>query len=209
MTEVRRHPDAERLSLCRVDTGSELAEVVCGAPNVHAGMKAVFAPVGVVIPASGEVLKRARIRGVDSNGMLCSAKELLLGEDQDGIIELAADAPVGRPASEVIRIEGPVIDVAITPNRGDCFGVLGIARELAAAGLGTLKRRDFSPVAGGFDAGLEITLDFPPGDEAACPLFVGRVFRGVRNGPSPAWLQERLTAIGLGRSRRWSTSPTS
>ncbi len=106
----------------------------------------------MVIPATGQALKRARIRGVDSNGMLCSAKELLLGEDQDGIIELAPDAPVGRPASEVIHIEGPVIDVAVTPNRGDCFGVLGIARELAAAGLGTLKPRDFSPVAGEFDA---------------------------------------------------------
>ena len=140
-----------------------MAEVVCGAPNVHAGMKAVFAPPGVVIPASGEALKRARIRGVDSNGMLCSAKELLLGEDQDGIIELAPDAPLGRPASEVIRIEGPVIEVAVTPNRGDCFGVLGIARELAAAGLGTLRQRDLGPVPGNFDAGLEITLDFPAG----------------------------------------------
>jgi phenylalanyl-tRNA synthetase beta chain len=197
VTEVRRHPDAERLSLCRVDTGGELAEVVCGAPNVHAGMKAVFAPVGVVIPASGEVLRRARIRGVDSNGMLCSASELLLGEDRDGIIELPADAPVGRPASEAIRLEGPVIEVAITPNRGDCFGVLGIARELAAAGLGRLRHRDFRPVPGEFEAGLAITLDFPPGAEAACPLFVGRVFRGLRNGPSPAWLQARLTAIGL------------
>jgi phenylalanyl-tRNA synthetase beta chain len=197
VTEVRRHPNAERLSLCRVDSGSELTEVVCGAPNVHAGMKAVFAPVGVVIPASGEALKRARIRGVDSNGMLCSAKELLLGEDHDGIIELAADAPVGRPASEVIGVEGPVIDVAVTANRGDCFGVLGIARELAAAGVGRLKPRDFSPLPGEFNADFEITLNFPPDRQAACPLFVGRVFRGVRNGPSPVWLQERLTAIGL------------
>jgi phenylalanyl-tRNA synthetase beta chain len=129
--------------------------------------------------------------------MLCSARELLLGEDHDGIIELAPDAPVGRPANEVIRIEGPVIDVSVTANRGDCFGVLGIARELAAAGVGTLIARDVSRVPGRFDPSLEITLDFPEGDAAACPLFVGRVFRGVRNGPSPAWLQERLTAIGL------------
>ncbi len=171
--------------------------MVCGAPNVHAGMKAVFAPTGVVIPASGEVLKRARIRGVDSNGMLCSAKELLLGEDHEGIIELAPDAPVGRPASDVIRVEGPVIEVAVTPNRGDCFGVLGITRELVAAGIGTLRPRDFSPVPGEFEAALQITLDFPADQTAACPLFVGRVLRGVRNGPSPAWLQERLTAIGL------------
>ena len=194
---VRRHPNAERLSLCQVDTGKATLEVVCGAPNAHAGMKAVFAPVGTVIPASGEALRRVTIRGVESNGMLCSADELLLGEDHEGIIELAADAPVGRPASEVIRREGPVIEVALTPNRGDCFGVLGIARELAAAGLGRLRSRNFEPVPASFQSPLRITLDFPDGDEAACPLFVGRVFRGVRNGPSPTWLQERLTAVGL------------
>ena len=107
--------------------------MVCGAPNVHAGMKAVFAPTGVVIPASGEVLKRARIRGVDSNGMLCSAKELLLGEDHEGIIELAPDAPVGRPASDVIRVEGPVIDVAVTPEPRR---LLRCARDRPGAGRG-------------------------------------------------------------------------
>jgi phenylalanyl-tRNA synthetase beta chain len=197
VTEVRPHPHAERLSLCRVDAGGEAALVVCGAPNVHAGMKAVFAPVGTLIPGSGQVLRRAQIRGVESAGMLCSAAELLLGEDHDGIIELAPDAPVGRPAAEVIRVEGPLIEVAVTPNRSDCFGVLGIARELAAAGLGTLRSRDFTPVPSAFEAGLRIGLDFPPGEGAACPLFVGRVLRGLRNGPSPAWLQERLTAIGL------------
>ncbi len=195
--EVRRHPNAERLSLCVVDTGREVVEVVCGAPNVHAGMKGVFAPVGVVIPGTGQVLKRARIRGVESSGMLCSERELCLGEDHAGIIELPPDAPVGRPVSEVIRIEGPLIDVAVTPNRSDCFSVLGIARDLAAAGLGRLKPRDFTPVPAQFHSDLEITLDFPPGEEAACPLFVGRVFRGLRNGPSPAWLQERLNAVGL------------
>lgn len=194
---VRRHPHAERLSLCEVDTGSGRVEVVCGAPNVHAGMKAVFAAVGTVIPESGVALQQAKIRGIDSCGMLCSARELLLGEDHAGIIELAADAPVGRRVDELIRIEGPVIDVAVTANRGDCFGVIGIARELAAAGLGKMIRRDFNPVAADFDASLQITLDFPEGEAAACPLFVGRVFRGVRNGPSPAWLQERLSAIGL------------
>jgi phenylalanyl-tRNA synthetase beta chain len=195
--EVRPHPDAERLSLCRVDTGEHVVEVVCGAPNVHAGMKAVFAPVGAIIPDSGEVLKRATIRGVESSGMLCSARELLLGDDHEGIIELPADAPVGRPASAAIAIEGPVIDVAVTPNRSDCFGVLGIARELAAAGLGELQPRAFGEVPGAFDPTLRITLDFPEGEAAACPLFVGRVFRGLRNGPSPAWLQERLAAVGL------------
>jgi phenylalanyl-tRNA synthetase beta chain len=197
VTDVRSHPNAERLSVCRVDTGDHMVEVVCGAPNVHAGMKAVFAPVGATIPGTGDVLKRVTIRGVESNGMLCSPRELLLGEDHAGIIELAADAPVGRPASEAIEVEGPVIEVAVTPNRSDCFGVLGIARELAAAGLGTLKSRDFRPVPGTFQSPLQITLEFPEGQEAACPLFVGRVFRGLTNRPSPAWLQERLAAVGL------------
>jgi phenylalanyl-tRNA synthetase beta chain len=195
--EVRPHPNAERLSVCRVDTGEHVVEVVCGAPNVHAGMKAVFAPVGANMPDSGEILKRAKIRGIESNGMLCSARELLLGEDHEGIIELAADAPVGRPASEAMAIEGPLIDVAVTPNRSDCLGVLGIARELAAAGLGELMPRDCSEVPGTFDPRRRITLEFPKGDAAACPLFVGRAFRGLRNGPSPAWLQERLAAVGL------------
>ena len=197
VTDVRRHPNAERLTVCRVDTGDHMVEVVCGAPNAYAGMKAVFAPVGATIPGTGDVLKRATIRGVESNGMLCSARELLLGEDHAGIVELHPDAPVGRPASEAIKVEGPVIEVAVTPNRSDCFGVLGIARELAAAGLGELKPRDFSPVPGTFEAPLQITLEFPEGHEAACPLFVGRVFRGLTNRPSPPWLQERLAAVGL------------
>ncbi len=197
LTAVRQHPDAERLNLCTVDTGTEKLEVVCGAPNVHVGMKAVFANVGTVIPESGQALKRAKIRGVESVGMLCSARELLLGEDHDGIIDLDKDATVGRPASEVLKLEGPVIDIDITPNRSDCFGVAGVARELAAAELGILIERDTSPVPSQFDSDLDIAFDFPMGDEAACPLFVAREFRGVKNGPSPAWLQERLTAIGL------------
>ena len=195
--DVRRHPNAERLSICRVDTGGHTVEVVCGAPNVHAGMKAIFAPVGATIPGTGDVLKRVTIRGVESNGMLCSARELLLGDDHAGIIELVGDVPVGRPASETIKVEGPVIEVAVTPNRSDCFGVLGIARELAAAGLGELQSRDCSPVPATFESPLQITLDFPPGEGAACPLFVGRMFRGLRNRPSPPWLQERLAAVGL------------
>jgi phenylalanyl-tRNA synthetase beta chain len=195
---VRRHPEAARLSLCEVDTGAgPLVEVVCGAPNVYAGMKAVFAAPGVTIPATGETLKRATIRGTISNGMLCSERELCLGQDHAGIIELDPTAPVGRPASEVLASEGPVFDVELTPNRSDCFGIIGIARDLAAAGLGRQKHRDFSPVPPAFETDLQIRLDFPPGQEAACPLFVGRVFRGVRNGPSPPWLKERLAAIGL------------
>ncbi|MDH3664417.1 MAG: phenylalanine--tRNA ligase subunit beta, partial [Alphaproteobacteria bacterium] len=185
---LRRHPDAERLNLCEVDTGKGKVEVVCGAPNVHLGLKGVFAAVGTVIPESGQALKRAVIRGVESQGMLCSARELGLGEDHDGIIELPADAEVGRSAADVMSSEGPVIDIDITPNRSDCFGISGVARELAAGGLGTLKSRDTSPVPAAFETDLDVVFDLPEGREAACPLFVARVFRGVKNGPSPAWL---------------------
>ena len=194
---LRRHPDAERLNLCEIDTGKGKLEVVCGAPNVHLGMKAVFAAVGTVIPESGEVLKRAKIRGVESQGMLLSARELGLGEDHDGIIELPAAASAGQPVSEVLSVDGPVIDIDITPNRSDCFGINGVARELAAGGVGTLNTRDFSPVPAQFETDLDVVFELPEGREAACPLFVAREFRGVRNGPSPAWLQARLTAIGL------------
>ncbi|MEM8951016.1 MAG: phenylalanine--tRNA ligase subunit beta [Pseudomonadota bacterium] len=194
---LRRHPDAERLNLCEVDTGKGKLEVVCGAPNVHLGMKAVFGPVGSVIPATGDVLKRAKIRGVESQGMLFSERELGLGEDHDGIVELPADAKVGQPAIDFMTIEGPVIDIDITPNRSDCFGISGVARELAAGGIGTLKSRDFSPVPADFETDLDVVFDLPEGREAACPLFVAREFKGVKNGPSPAWLQARLTAIGL------------
>ena len=194
---LRRHPNAERLNLCEVDTGKDKVEVVCGAPNVRLGLKGVFASVGTVIPESGEALKRAKIRGVESQGMLCSARELGLGEDHDGIIELPEDTKVGSPATEALAIEGPVIDIDITPNRGDCFGINGVARELAAGGIGKLLQRDFSPIPAAFDTDLSVTLDLPDEHQDACPLFVARVFRGVKNGPSPDWLQARLTAIGL------------
>lgn len=195
--EARPHPNADRLSLCTVETKHGVFEVVCGAPNARTGMKAVFAPEGAVIPATGAVLKRATIRGVSSVGMLCSARELKIGEDHEGIIELPETAEVGEPAAKVLGLEGPVIEVKVTPDRGDCFGVNGIARDLAAAGLGRLRGRDFAPVPARGPAGPAIRLDFPPGEGRACPLFVGRVIRGVRNGPSPAWLQNRLKAIGL------------
>jgi phenylalanyl-tRNA synthetase beta chain len=195
--ETRQHPNADRLRLCTVETGEGVLEVVCGAPNARTGMKGVFAPIGSVIPATGEVLKKTAIRGVTSNGMLCSARELRLGEDHDGIIELPDDAEVGAPAASALGLEGPVIEVKLTPDRADCFGVNGIARDLAAAGLGRLHVRDFSAVPALGPAGPAIRLDFPVGEEKACPLFIGRIIRGVRNGPSPAWLQNRLKAIGL------------
>ncbi len=195
--EAKPHPNADRLRLCTVETKDGVFEVVCGAPNARTGIKAIFAPEGSVIPVSGEVLKKATIRGVASVGMLCSARELKLGDDHSGIIELLGEAEIGTPAAAVLGLEGPVIEIKLTPDRSDCFGVAGIARDLAAAGLGRLRRRDFTPVPSRGPAGIGITLDFPEDAARACPIFVGRMFRGVRNGPSPAWLQNRLKAIGL------------
>ena len=195
---AEKHPNADKLKLCMVDDGSgSPIQVVCGAPNAHTGMKGVFARPGVVIPASGDVLKIGTIRGVESRGMLCSGRELLLSEDHDGIIELQADAMVGEPAAKALGLNDPVIDVAITPNRGDCTSVYGIARDLAAAGLGRLKTQPVKPVTGKFPSPKRITLNFPPETASACPLFSGRMVRGVKNGPSPKWVQDRLKSIGL------------
>ena len=196
--EVRPHPNADRLRLCKVETGNGTLEVVCGAPNAKAGMKAVLARAGAVIPASGEALKKSKIRGVESEGMLCSAVELKTGEDEDGIIELPAAAPVGKPFAAVLGLDDPVFDVAVTPNRGDCLGVRGIARELAAAGLGTLRAREPKTVAGEFACPIAVRFSFP--EDAVpmpCEMFGGRMIKGVANGPSPRWMQNRLTAIGL------------
>ena len=198
VVSAEKHPNADKLKLCMVDTGSgEPVQVVCGAPNAHTDMKAVFAKPGAVIPASGDVLKVGTIRGVESRGMLCSARELQLGEDHDGIIELPADAKVGEPAAHALGLNDPVIDVAITPNRGDATSVYGIARDLAAADFGALKDGSVKPVPGKFPCPKNIHLNFTPETASACPLFAGRVIRNVKNGPSPAWVQERLKAVGL------------
>ncbi|HZD26433.1 MAG TPA: phenylalanine--tRNA ligase subunit beta, partial [Alphaproteobacteria bacterium] len=197
VAEARQHPNADRLKVCLVDTGAERVQVVCGAPNARTGMKGVFAPVGTVIPGTGLSLKAGKIRGEESNGMLCSEREMGLSDDHEGIIELPGDAEVGRPFAEVMGLNDPVIDVNVTPNRQDCLGVRGIARDLAAAGLGTLKPFEPEPVVGRFESPISVSLDFPAGKEEACSCFVGRYFRGVRNGPSPEWMQRRLRAIGL------------
>ena len=195
---AEKHPNADRLKLCIVDIGDGAPiQVVCGAPNAHTGMKGVFARAGVVIPVSGEVLKIGTIRGVESRGMLCSGRELLLSDDHDGIIELPADAKVGEPAAAALGLSDAVIDVAITPNRGDCTSVYGIARDLAAAGLGKLKTPPVKSVAGKFPSPKKIALNFTPETASACPLFAGRFVRGVKNGPSPGWVQDRLKSIGL------------
>ena len=198
VVSAEKHPNADKLRLCMVDTGSkEPVQVVCGAPNAHAGMKAVFAKPGTIIPASGAELKIGTIRGVESRGMLCSIRELLLGDEHDGIIELPADAVVGEPAAKALDLNDPVIDISLTPNRGDAASVYGIARDLAAAGLGKLREGDLSPVPGKFTSPIQTVLDFPEGAQNAAPMFAGRLIRGVKNGPSPKWLQDCLKAVGL------------
>jgi phenylalanyl-tRNA synthetase beta chain len=194
---VEPHPNADKLKVCLVGDGAEPVQVVCGAPNVRAGMKAVFAPVGSVVPDSGMTLKRAKIRGVESFGMLLSDREMLLSDDHEGIREVRADAPAGAAAAEILGLADPVLDVGITPNRGDCLGVRGLARDLAAAGLGTLKPLRHARVEAAFDSPIGVSLGFSPDAAAACPYFAGRVIRGVRNVESPQWLQARLSAIGL------------
>ncbi|MGY6704044.1 phenylalanine--tRNA ligase subunit beta [Roseinatronobacter sp.] len=201
--EAVQHPDADRLRLCRVETWpdgpdgpSQEVQVVCGAPNARTGMRGVFAPVGTHVPGTGVDLKPGVIRGQASNGMLCSERELMLSDAHDGIIELPDDAPLGQRYIDYAGLNDPVIDIAITPNRPDALGVRGIARDLAARGLGTLKPLTVTPVAGQFPSPVSVTIA-PELKEQGCPLFAGRVIRGVRNGPSPAWLQKRLRAIGL------------
>ena len=195
--EAKPHPQADRLRLCTVQTATGTVEVVCGAPNARTGMKAVYAPIGATIPVSGDVLKKAKIRGVESNGMLVSERELGLSDEHEGIIELPADAPVGASFAALRGLDDAVIDISVTPNRGDCLGVYGIARDLAAAGLGTLKPLAIKPVAGKFKSPIGVSLQFSPEVAGACSYFVGRTVRNVKNGPSPEWLQKYLRAVGL------------
>lgn len=198
---AERHPNADKLQVCVVDTGSGEAQVVCGAPNARAGMKGVFAAEGSTVPGYGAgnemKLKRVTIRGVESRGMLCSEREMGLSDEHTGIIELPDDAPVGEPFARVIGLDDPVIDIAVTPNRQDCLGVRGIARDLAAALPATLKPVDHDPVPGAFTSPIEVRLDFPDETKNACPHFVGRYIRGIDNGPSPQWVRDRLKAVGL------------
>ena len=190
---AERHPQADKLQVLTVDTGSgEPLQVVCGAPNARAGLVGVFGGPGTYVPGSDFTLKKAAIRGVESNGMMCSARELQLGEDHDGIIELPADAPVGTSFADYAGLDDVVFDVAITPNRQDCMGVRGIARDLAAAGLGTLKPLAVPEIDGDFDNPVEIRID----DAEGCPAFFGRTVRGLTNGASPEWMQRRLKAAG-------------
>ncbi len=196
---AEKHPNADRLKVCLLDTGSgEPVQVVCGAPNAKTGMKGVFAAAGTYIPGTDFTLAKGVIRGEESNGMLCSERELMLSDNHEGVIELPEDAPVGKKYADYAGLNTVVIEVEITPNRGDCTGVFGIARELAAAGLGELKNNPIPPVpATAGPAPIPIKLRFGPDEPQACKMFVGRVIKNVKNGTSPDWLQNRLRAVGL------------
>ena len=187
------HPDSDHLHLLAVNDGKQALQVVCGAPNVKKDLVGIFAPVGTLIPCYNEVLKVGKIRGIESFGMLCSEKELGIGEDHNGIIELPAGTPVGVPAAEVLPID-PVIEIAITPNRAECLGVRGVARDLAAAGLGKLKPLNIRKIDGTFQSPVKVKVE----DFNACPTYVGRYIRNVNNkAETPKWMKDRLNAIGL------------
>ncbi|MDB2522798.1 phenylalanine--tRNA ligase subunit beta [Alphaproteobacteria bacterium] len=186
------HPEADRLQICTVKSGGGEQKLVCGAPNARAGLIGILAQEGAVIPANGMVLGKAKIRGVESRGMMCSGAELGLSDDHDGIIELSDGAKIGTPAAAALGLDDPMIEIAITPNRPDCLGVRGIARDLAAAGLGTLKPDSIAEIKAGKDDGTKIAVR---GD--TCPVFVACRIEGVQNTQSPAWLRARLLAIGL------------
>ncbi len=191
---AEQHPNADRLRVCMVDTGDGApVQVVCGAPNARAGLTSVFSPPGSYIPGKDITLSVGTIRGVESRGMLCSAAELELSNDHDGIIELPDDAPVGAPYAQWAGFGDPVIEINLTPNRADATGVHGIARDLAAADMGTFKDPTIKAVQGQFPCPVTVNVE----DETLCPGFALRLVRGVNNGPSPDWLQRRLTAIGL------------
>ena len=192
---AEQHPNADRLRVCMVETGGGAApvQVVCGAPNARAGLVSVFSAPGTYIPGKDITLGIGTIRGVESRGMLCSAAELQISNDHDGIMELPADAPIGAGYAEWAGLGDPVVEINLTPNRQDCTGVHGIARDLAAADMGKFKDPSIKPIKGEFPCPVKVTVE----DAALCPGFALRLVRGVKNGPSPEWLQKRLTAIGL------------
>lgn len=190
---VENHPDADHLHLLNVNDGSHNYQVVCGAPNVRVGLVGIFAPEGTLIPLYNERLKKATIRGVESCGMMCAEDEIGIGQDHNGIIELSENTPIGKPAAEVLSID-PVIEVSITPNRAECLGVRGIARDLAAAGLGTLKPLNIHKIEGKFANPIKISVTCPQ----ECPTYTGRYIKGVNNhAETPKWMKDRLSAIGI------------
>lgn len=190
---AEKHPDADKLQVCKVKTTQGTIQVVCGAPNARAGLKVIFAPDGTYIPGLEVTLKKTKIRGVESNGMLVSEKEMLLSEEHNGIIEINDKYEIGTPMAEIYGISEQLVEIGLTPNRVDCAGVRGIARDLAAAGLGTLKAQDETPVKGTFKSPISVSIE----DTDGCPLFLGRIIKNVKNAPSPKWLQDMLLSVGM------------
>ena len=190
--EAKQHPNADRLRVCSVDTGSGIVEVVCGAANARTGLKTAYAAIGTYIPGSDITLKKSKIRDIESNGMLCSAGELKLPDKIDGIIELPQDAKVGQKLTDVLGLNDAILDISITPNRADCLSVYGIARDLAAAGFGKLKPINVPKISSAPMPSLNVKID----DLIAAPIFKGRMIRGVKNGDSPDWLKQKLEAAG-------------
>ncbi len=189
-----RHPDADKLQVLSVDNGSgKPIQVVCGAPNARAGLIGVLGNPGDYVPGLDVTLAVGKIRGVESHGMMCSERELQLSDEHNGIIELPDDAPVGQSFAAYAHLDDPVIEINLTPNRPDCTSIHGIARDLAASGLGTLKTPAIDPVKGKGDCPVKVSIEAPE----LCPGFALRLVRGVKNGPSPKWMQQRLIAIGL------------
>ncbi|MEK7264685.1 MAG: phenylalanine--tRNA ligase subunit beta, partial [Pseudomonadota bacterium] len=195
--EAEKHPEADKLKVCKVATKDGVLQIVCGAPNARKGIKVAYAAVGAYVPGIDVTLTKAKIRGVESHGMMCSAREMMLGDEHDGIIEAPAEAKIGDPIAVWLGADDPVIEFEVTPNRPDTNGVAGVARDLAAAGLGKLIANAPAPVKGEFPCPQKIGLHFPEGAQNACPIFAGRYIKGVKNGPSPKWLADRLRAIGL------------
>lgn len=188
---VEQHPNADKLHVLRVFNGREEVQIVCGAPNVRVGMKSVLAQPGCYVPLFNETIQVSKLRGVESNGMMCAEDELGIGTDHNGIVDLTTDYPAGTPAATALNAD-VIFDVNITPNRPDCLGVRGIARDLAAAGMGTLIETPTPAIAGQYASPVSVTIT-----DSACPIYTGRFIRGVKNGPSPQWLQQALIAAGL------------
>ena len=193
--EVKKHPNADKLNLCKVFDGNNTFNVVCGAPNVKAGMIGVFANVETYVPGINLILKKTKIRGESSEGMLCSEKELTLSDNHEGIIELPKDSKIGLPVTDVMDLTDPIIEIEITPNRGDCLGVRGIARDLAAAGMGVLKNLEVIEVEGDFESIIDWKIDLNEDKKNLCPKIFGRSFHNVVNVDSPSWLKKRLLAV--------------
>ena len=190
---AKKHPDSDHLNICEVEVASgEVLQVICGAPNARSGMKAIFAPIGSVIPTNDMKIKKSKIRGVESNGMLCSGKELGISDESDGIIELDDSVELGKSVSEIFGLDDPMIEINLTPNRGDCASVYGIARDLCAAGIGKLKDLKIPEIKESFKSPIGLSVN-----DKDTPCFAGRYIRGVKNCESPEWMKKRLRAIGL------------